>query len=125
MPLYEYRCQTCGRRFTLLVRSFDPPETPPCERCQSTATQRLVARVALLRSEASRMEALADPAHLAGLDENDPASVGRWMRRMGHEMGEDLGPEFGEMVDRLEAGESPEEIEGAMPDLGAVPPDVG
>ncbi len=37
---------------------------------------------------------------------------------MSREIGEDLGPEFDEVVDRLEAGESPEEIEAAMPDLG-------
>jgi hypothetical protein len=32
-------------------------------------------------------------------------------------MGEDLGPEYSEVLDRLESGQSPEEIEGAMPDL--------
>ncbi|MFN8472085.1 MAG: hypothetical protein U0822_07840 [Anaerolineae bacterium] len=64
------------------------------------------------------MDALADPSNLSGVDENDPASLGRWMRRMGGEMGEELGPEFDEMVDRLEAGESPESIEASMPDLG-------
>jgi hypothetical protein len=32
--------------------------------------------------------------------------------------GEELGPEFHEMVDRLEAGENPEEIEKSMPGLG-------
>ena len=32
--------------------------------------------------------------------------------------GEDLPPEFDEVVDRLEAGQSPEEIESAVPDLG-------
>lgn len=117
MPLYEYRCAQCRRRFTLLVRSFNAPETPPCEHCQSTATRRLVSRVALLRSEEARLEALADPSNLAGVDENDPASLGRWMRRMGSEMGEDMGPEFNEMVDRLQSGESPDEIEAAMPDL--------
>jgi hypothetical protein len=67
---------------------------------------------------AARLEALADPSSLAGLDENDPRSIGRWMRKMSAEMGEDLGDEFDEMVDRLEAGESPEDIEAAMPDLG-------
>ena len=41
------------------------------------------------------------------------------MRRMGNEMGEDLGPEFGDVVDRLEAGQSPEDIENDMPDLGS------
>ena len=29
-----------------------------------------------------------------------------------------MGPEFDEVIDRLEAGQSPEEIESAMPDLG-------
>jgi len=38
---------------------------------------------------------------------------------MGSEMGEDLGPEFNEVVDRLESGEDPESIEKSMPELGA------
>jgi Flp pilus assembly protein TadB len=61
---------------------------------------------------------MADPANFGDLDENDPRSIARFMRKMGDEMGEDLGPEFGEVVDRLEAGESPEDIEKEMPDLG-------
>jgi hypothetical protein len=40
------------------------------------------------------------------------------MRKMGNEMGEDLPPEFDNVVDRLESGQSPEEIESALPDLG-------
>tara|TARA_B100001123_G_scaffold281623_1_gene313610 strand:+ start:6025 stop:6162 length:138 start_codon:yes stop_codon:yes gene_type:complete len=36
---------------------------------------------------------------------------------MGNEMGEEMGPEFDEMVDRLEAGENPESIEADMPSL--------
>jgi len=74
--------------------------------------------VAVVRSEESHLEDLADPSSLAGLDENDPKSIARWMRKMSKEMGEDLGPEFDEVVGRLEAGESPEEIEAAMPELG-------
>jgi len=50
--------------------------------------------------------------------ENDPKAMGRMMRKMGKEMGEELPPEFDEVVDRLEAGQSPEEIESAVPDLG-------
>ncbi len=114
MPLYEYRCQTCRRRFTLLVQTFEPPGAPPCEYCQSVATVRLVSRVALLRSDESRMQALADPANLAGLDESDPASLGRWMRRMGQAMGDDMGDGFGEMVERLEAGETPEDVDATL-----------
>ena len=36
---------------------------------------------------------------------------------MSGELGEDMPPEFGEVIDRLEAGQSPEEIEESMPDL--------
>jgi len=70
--------------------------------------------VAVIRSEESRLESMADPSKFGDLDENDPRSIGRWMKRMGQELGEDLGDEFNEMVDRLEAGESPEEIESSL-----------
>jgi hypothetical protein len=40
------------------------------------------------------------------------------MRKMSSEMGEDLGPEFTEVVERLEKGQSPEDIEQELPDLG-------
>lgn len=59
----------------------------------------------------------ADPSALAGL-ENDPQAMGRMMRKMGKEMGEEIPPEFNEVVDRLEKGQSPEEIEKELPDLG-------
>lgn len=67
------------------------------------------------------MDALADTNMLGDLDENDPRSMARWMKRMSREMGEDLGDEFHEVVERLEAGENPEEIENAMPDLASGP----
>lgn len=117
MPLYEYRCNACRRRVTLL-RSFSDTSTPRCPRCDSEDLSRLISRVAVLRSEESRLENLADPSSLAGLDENDPRSIARWMRKMSDEMGEDMGPEFDEMVDRLEAGESPEDVERSMGELG-------
>lgn len=63
------------------------------------------------------MDALADPANFGDVDENDPRSIGKFMRRMGSEMGEDMGPEFDEMVGRLESGEDPDSIEADMPDL--------
>ncbi len=64
------------------------------------------------------MDSMMD-ADLSNLDENDPQSLGKFMRKMGQEMGEDLGDEFNEVVGRLEKGESPETIEASMPDLGA------
>jgi hypothetical protein len=88
-----------------------------CPNCESVKVSRLINRVRMLRSEENRLENLADPGNLAGL-EDDPKALGRMMRQMSGEMGEELGPEFDEVVDRLEAGQSPEDIESALPDLG-------
>ena len=64
------------------------------------------------------MDSMADEfSGLEGL-ENDPQAMGRMMRKMGKEMGEEVPPEFDEVVNRLESGQSPEDIEKAIPDLG-------
>jgi putative FmdB family regulatory protein len=119
MPIYEYRCADCKRRVSVLFRSFAEVTGPTCPNCGGKKLARLVSRVATVKSEETRLDALSDPSAFGDVDENDPKSVARFMRKMGDQMGgEDLGPEFGEMVDRLEAGESPEEIEKTMPGLG-------
>ncbi len=117
MPAYSYRCLDCGKRFTVRM-SYAEYGTRPvhCPACGSDHHQRIIARVRMLRSEESRLESLADPALLDALDE-DPRALGRMMREMSRELGEDLGPEFEEVVDRLEKGQTPEEIEQALPEL--------
>jgi len=92
-----------------------------CPHCGSGDVRRRVPRVRVARSEEGRMESLAgdlsDPAAMAGL-ENDPQAMGRMMRKMGRELGEEMPPEFDEVVGRLEKGENPDEIEKSLPDLG-------
>jgi putative FmdB family regulatory protein len=120
MPIYEYGCYDCRKRVNIFFRSFSEVETKAaaCPRCGGANLKRLVSKVAFVRSEESRLESLADPTNLTGLDENDPKSIARWMRKMSNEVGEDLGDDFDEVVDRLEAGEDPESIEQSMPELG-------
>jgi hypothetical protein len=71
----------------------------------------------VVKSEESRMEGLADDASLmAGLESEDPRALAHFMRRMSNETGEPLDPEMTEVLNRLESGESPEDIEAALPD---------
>lgn len=120
MPFYEYECLACGKpaRLFMTFAEFDQTE-PVCPQCNSTELRRRISRVSVAKSEDSRMDSLMDDSALAGLDEEDPKALGRFMRKMSSEMGEDMGEEFGEVVDRLEKGESPESIEESMPDLGS------
>ena len=118
MPVYEFRCHDC-RRLVQLTLSFSEYDTavPHCPHCQSDNLHRRIGRVAVAKSEDARMDSLVDDRALAGLDEDDPQALGQFMRKMSREMGEDLGDEFNEVVNRLESGQSPDDIEQAMPDL--------
>src|ERR1035441_4830494 len=93
MPIYEYRCEGCGRRVSVWVRRVGQ-EAESCLRCGSARLTRLISHFALARREESRMGRMADDAALSGVDEKDPKSMARWMRRMGQELGEEGGAEF-------------------------------
>jgi putative FmdB family regulatory protein len=114
MPIYEYRCGACRRRSSLYYQTFSAAERaePRCEHCGSDDLSRLVSRVAVLKSEESRLDDLSDDAALADVDENDPRSIARWARRMGEQLGDDVGDDFREMVDQLESGERPDDMPG-------------
>jgi len=99
MPIYEYRCDDCGKISEYLLIKTNESFIPQCRRCKSKKMSRVLSRVRVVRSEESRMESLADPSKWSGLDENDPKSMARWMKRMGKEMGEDMGEDVDQMVD--------------------------
>ena len=101
MPIYEYLCRQCNGRFQRLVAGFSDPADLHCPRCQATDVRKAVSRFAVMQSEEARLEALADPSSLAGLDENDPASIARWAKKMGKEMGEDMDEDWDQMVDEM------------------------
>ncbi len=102
MPLYEYRCLDCQRRSTILVLSLAHHAPAACAHCMSVRVERMMSRFASPKSEEARLESLADPDNLAGLDESDPQSMARFMKKMDEEMGEDLGDD---LSDPMESGE--------------------
>ena len=119
MPNYEYRCLNCQKKFEVFMAYSDyGSRKVVCPHCQSENVQRRIGRIRVAHSAESRLENMADPSSLDGLDE-DPRSLGKMMREMSKETGEEMGPEFDEVVGRLEAGQSPEQIEQDLPDLGA------
>jgi len=114
MPIYEYHCNKCKKRVSVLTLRISEEVHPECDRCGSKDLSRLMSRFATVKSEEARLEAMADPSSFSGLDENDPKSMARWMRKMGKEMGEEFsGAEFDQMVDEMEAGKMPDD-EGGM-----------
>lgn len=102
MPVYEYRCLGCGRRFSHLQGVVADAPALACPRCRGTNLKRLISRVSRLRSEDDALDAM-DPSRFGDMD--DPASMKRWARALGKEMGEDLGDDFEESLDEMIAAE--------------------
>ena len=129
MPIHEYRCPVCKRRVSVFFRSLAAVDhgAATCSYCGSRGLVRLVSRVRVLRGAGPAAGPADDDAGLDGieremssLDENDPRSLGRFMRKVATQARDDgaeaFGPEFDEVVNRLERGESPEAIEQSMGD---------
>lgn len=116
MPIYEYRCQDCRRVSSFLIMNPNEPFTPVCERCGSRSLERILSRVHVRLSEETRLERLADPSAWGGLDENDPKSMARVLKKMGQEMGEDYPGEVDQIVEEALESEFQERAAGASPD---------
>jgi putative FmdB family regulatory protein len=63
VPIYEYRCDACGKRSSALLALWDSPD-PACPHCGKTELRRLVSTFATTRSELA-----ADEDDFSGGDE--------------------------------------------------------
>jgi putative FmdB family regulatory protein len=112
MPIYEYHCRACRKKMSALVMSPAREADVRCTHCGSADLERLWSRFSSPRSEDARLESLADPSALGGVDENDPRSVAKFMKKMGSEMGEDFGGDVEQAIEEEMAGGG----EGGSPD---------
>jgi putative FmdB family regulatory protein len=105
MPIYEYLCSQCHRRFRKLVGVVAHPTPLQCPRCQSTDLNRQISRFARVRNEDEALDSLADEMEAMG-DTEDPKTIRRLMREMGSELGEDFDEDFEQMREQESAGGS-------------------
>jgi putative FmdB family regulatory protein len=116
MPIYEFECRACHRKTSSLVMVRERVGEVRCKWCGGADLERLWSRFASPKSEEARMDALADPSSMAGLDESDPRSVAEYMKKMGREMGEDMGGDIDQAIE--------EEMGGAGAGTGTGTPDT-
>lgn len=113
MPIYEYRCNGCGRRVQLLFRSFSAVVDPKCSHCGSADLNRLPSRISHVRSDTAYQNLLDDPSALENVDYENPRAVAEWARRMGDAAGVEMGPDYDEMLHEIEAGEDFDDLDDA------------
>ena len=112
MPIYEYRCNNCNRRVSILSRSFIESSVT-CPNCGSTELNRLFSTFSVRKSDESTYDdILSDSQLVKGLESNDPRALVEWNKRMSRGIDEEISPEYEEMLDKMEAGEMPTDLMG-------------
>lgn len=104
MPVYEYVCAQCQRKFRKLIGVVAQPTPLQCPRCQSTDLNRQISRFARVRSEDEAFESIAEEMETLG-DTEDPKALRKLMQTMGQEMGEDLEEEFEQVMEEESGSE--------------------
>ncbi len=129
MPIYEFYCPDCHIVFSFLSRSVDTESRPPCPRCSRKELSRKPSAFAISTGRSApaadapgagvdeqRLEqAMAGLAQQAdGVDEKDPKAMVDVLRRFYESTGMPLGKGMNEALQRMAAGEDPEQIEAQM-----------
>lgn len=116
MPIYEYRCNACRKRFSVLVGVVAQDDPLQCPRCGATEVTRLISRFARLRNEDDLMDDMLDPYRIG--DPEDPKTMRRWVKEMGKELGEDFADEFDELLVEEEKKGASDQGESESDDTG-------
>jgi putative FmdB family regulatory protein len=132
MPIYEFYCPDCNTIFSFFSRRVNTEKIPSCPGCGQSSLSRMVSSFSTLRNrdevedddlplrgidESKLMDALSTIEEADGIDEGDPRQAARLMRRLTDMTGLSLGPRWEEAMERLEGGESPDEIEEELGEM--------
>lgn len=98
MPVYEYRCADCGKKFSALVGMTAQPDDSRCPACGSLQTAKLISRPGRFRVEDDRIDEVATRMESMG-DPESPTEMREAMREMGKALDDDLSDEMEEMFE--------------------------
>ncbi len=116
MPLYEFRCNQCGKVFTFLVGVVANNTDPYCPRCGSTQLTKLISRIRAHLSEETRLDNLASSFENLDISDNPtPRELRSVMRRLTSALGDEVDRE---VIDEMEAAME-EELRGESKEGGA------
>lgn len=104
MPVYEFDCGSCGKRFTTLVGMVAGADEAVCPFCGSNDARRRISRFRIGRDEDARMEEMADRLEQMGEPES-PSEMREVMKEMGRALDEDASEEMEEIFEQEVAPE--------------------
>lgn len=98
MPVFEFRCLDCDKKFSDLVGMTADSTESKCPHCGRSRNTKLVSRFQRYRNEDDRVDAMADQLEFSGEPES-PTAMREMVKEMGRAMDEDLSDDMEEMFE--------------------------
>lgn len=130
MPIYEFYCTPCNTLFSFFSKSVNTTALPACPHCAQPLKRQMsvFACTKSSRTDRGSEELPFDERRLEGamtqlaaeadrIDDSDPKQAARLMRKFSDLTGVKLGGGMQEALDRLEAGQNPDDIEAELGDI--------
>ncbi len=108
MPVYEFLCRRCSKKFSILVLRIPKTLSTVCPSCGSNELERLMSTFAYHRSLKTIHDESGEPK-LVPRDDfyKDPRNIGRWTEKRFKELGLDIPPEINQEIQTAREGEPP------------------
>ncbi|MFC1977281.1 zinc ribbon domain-containing protein [Chloroflexota bacterium] len=111
MPIYEFLCQKCRVKSSVLIRNMAEPSMPKCPACDSSDLVRAVSAFSYRKSMKTIHEEYGEPQMFQSPDYyKDPRNIGRWAEKKFKESGMDMPPQIQEEIQAAREGELPESV---------------
>ncbi len=104
MPIYEYRCESCGRITSALIMKPQDAESLRCAHCGDSRLERVLSRVVVHKTEGQRLKEFDTRGPRDDSFYRDNRNIGLWAKKRAQELGADLGSKFDEIVERGRTG---------------------
>ena len=111
MPVYEFVCQKCNAKSSILVRSVAQSWSATCPACGSNDLERIISTFAYHRSMKTIHEEAGEPQTFSSPDYyKDPRNIGRWAEKRVQELGLEMPSQVQEMIQAAREGEMPQPV---------------
>jgi putative FmdB family regulatory protein len=128
MPIYEFYCESCHTVFNFFSQRVNRETRPNCPKCDCSNLER---KVSVFLVSRNRSKQGSDPfegidesgleqaimsmtSEFEKLDQENPQQVAGAMRKVMHQAGIELGDGMEEVIGRLEAGDSSDQIDATL-----------
>lgn len=98
MPIFEFRCAACHKKFATLVGMVAGADEVQCPHCGGKEATRLVSRFIKGRTEDDRVDEIADRLEQTG-EPDSPTQMRAMMKEIGKAMDEDFSDDMEEMFE--------------------------